>query len=157
MNFLGLIASDQNLKFMESLYSNIYVPREVVNEIIEGGKSGFGIEHFKSCNFFTKEKQQVELIPHLKNSLDQGEASAIQLALTREIETVCIDEPAGRRIARLYNLDVTGSLGILLKAISQGYDISIREAINNMQNKGIYISENLADKVIKKADKFNNR
>ena len=38
---ISLIASDQNLKFMESLYSNI----EVVNEIIEGGKSGFGIEH----------------------------------------------------------------------------------------------------------------
>ncbi|MCP2730476.1 hypothetical protein NJ959_18780 [Symplocastrum sp. BBK-W-15] len=34
--------------------------------------------------------------------------------MNENIQTVCIDEVAGRRIARLSGLSVTGSIGILL-------------------------------------------
>ncbi len=64
------------------------------------------------------------------------------------VNTVCIDEVAGRRIARLHDLKVTGSLGILLKAKSEGLDISIRQCINNMQKKRIYLSFDLVNKAI---------
>ncbi|WP_216594172.1 hypothetical protein [Synechococcus sp. PCC 6312] len=55
------------------------------------------------------------MAPYLLNSLDSGEAAVIQLALNQNIQTVCIDETSGRRIARLNGLNVTGSIGILLK------------------------------------------
>ena len=136
---ISLIAARQGLDFLNSLYKNIIIPKEVVDEINEGGESGFGIEEFSNCNFFNKQKNETNLKPHLKNSLDIGEASVIQLALDKNINLVAIDESVGRRISRLYDLKVTGSIGILLRALKEGYDISIIDAIKNMQNRGIYI------------------
>lgn len=56
---------------------------------------------------------------------------------------MCIDESAGRRIARLNNLKLTGSLGIIISAINNGENIDFKKAINNMRNNGIWISEKL--------------
>ena len=53
-----------------------------------------------------------------------------------------------RRIARLHDLRVTGSLGILLKAKSKGENVSIRQCISNMEKKGIYLSPGLISKAI---------
>ena len=73
------------------------------------------------------------------------------LAVIKKIETVCIDETIGRRIARLYNLKVTGSLGILLRAKKEGYPLSLKQAIKKMQKKNIYLSSNLINSVLKLA------
>ena len=55
-------------------------------------------------------------------------------------------------MARLHDLKVTGSLGVLLKGKSAGLDIDINESVNNMRNKGIFLSDNLVAKVIRMAD-----
>jgi predicted nucleic acid-binding protein len=47
---------------------------------------------------------------------------------------------------------VTGSLGILLKAKNKGLEISLRTAISNMQKRGIFLSDELIEKVIKMAN-----
>ena len=69
--------------------------------------------------------------------------------MNRNIDTVCIDESAGRRIARLNNLKLTGSIGIIISAIKNGEDIDLIKAINNMRNNGIWISEKLKEKALK--------
>jgi predicted nucleic acid-binding protein len=43
----------------------------------------------------------------------------------------------GRRIARLNNLSLTGSIGILLKAKQKGYSLSVKQAIQQMLDRGI--------------------
>ena len=73
--------------------------------------------------------------------LDRGEAAVIQLALNEGIQTVCIDEVPGRRVARLSNLSLTGSIGILIRAKREGYSFSMPEAIERMKKKGIRLSE----------------
>ena len=84
----------------------------------------------------------------MKNSLDPGEASVIQIALNKKIETVCIDEAAGRRIARLNNLKLTGSLGIIISAINNGENIDLKKVIKNMRNNGVWISDQLKEKAL---------
>jgi len=84
----------------------------------------------------------------LKNTLDLGEASVIQTALNKNIETVCIDEAAGRRIARLNNLKLTGSLGIIISVINNGKDIDLEKVISTMRNNGIWISDKLKEKAL---------
>jgi predicted nucleic acid-binding protein len=77
--------------------------------------------------------------------LDRGEASVIQTALTHEIQIVAIDEKLGRRIARLHELKVTGSLGILLKAAKAGLVPSLEKCFERMHNHGIWISRDLRE------------
>lgn len=81
------------------------------------------------------------LPPYLQNVLDRGEAAVIQTALQEGVQRVCIDETVGRRIARLSNLNVTGSIGVLLKAKSMGHPIDMAEAINRMRERGIWLSQ----------------
>lgn len=62
--------------------------------------------------------------------LDRGEASVVKLAINEGIETVCIDEHLGRRVARLNGLRVTGSLGILIRAKREGHSLCISDAVS---------------------------
>jgi predicted nucleic acid-binding protein len=44
-------------------------------------------------------------------------------------------------VARLNNLSITGSIGILIRAKKEGYSFSIEAAIERMRKKGIRLSE----------------
>ena len=54
-----------------------------------------------------------------------------------------IDESIGRRVARLSNLNVTGSIGVLVKAKSLGYGVSIPEALERMRERGVWLSQDV--------------
>jgi len=138
---LALIAGYGDLSFLKKIYKQVLVPFEVCREIEAGGTTAFGLKEFIQSDFIEKQTVPLEIVQFLKNSLDLGEASVIQLALNQNIPTVCIDEAVGRRIARLNGLCLTGSVGVLLRAKRKGIDFSIPEAIERMQSNGIYLSE----------------
>jgi len=146
---LALIAGMGNLFVLKQLYRRILVPFEVCREIEAGGSSGFGVSEFKRADFFERQPKSLQLPSFLRNSLDIGEASVIQLALDENIQTVCIDESVGRRIARLNGLTLTGSIGVLIRAKHGGIDFSMQEAIHRMQFHGIYLSQKVIDFALK--------
>ncbi|OIP15881.1 MAG: hypothetical protein AUK51_12225 [Comamonadaceae bacterium CG2_30_59_20] len=98
---------------------------------------------FWQSSWLTINDAPVVLPPYLKNALDLGEASVIQTALQLGIQRVCIEETIGRRVARLSNLNVTGSIGVLLKAKSLGYPVSMPAAINRMHERGIWLGSDV--------------
>ncbi|NEO34305.1 MAG: DUF3368 domain-containing protein [Symploca sp. SIO3C6] len=106
-----------------------------------GGSSGFAVEEFEAATWLQKRLSPLNISPLLLNSLDLGEAAVIELAMNENIQTVCIDEVAGRRIARLSGLLVTGSIGILVRAKGEGYPFSMQQAIAQMLNRGIRLSK----------------
>jgi predicted nucleic acid-binding protein len=138
---IALAAATGNLDILRELYTRVVVPYEVAAEIKAGGKEAFGLDVFEQASWLEIRHSPVELPPYLQNSLDRGEASVIQTALQEGIELVCIDEVAGRRIARLSKLRLTGSVGILLKAKAMGHPLSIPDALNKMRARGIWLSE----------------
>jgi predicted nucleic acid-binding protein len=140
---IALTAATGNLDVLCALYTKVVVPHEVAAEIRAGGKDAFGLDVFDQASWLEINPAPVVLPPYLQNTLDRGEASVIQTALQHGIKLVCIDETVGRRVARLSNLSVTGSIGILLKAKSMGYALSIPEAINRMRDRGIWLSQDV--------------
>lgn len=153
---LALSAALGDLSVLQTLYKQVFVPFEVCQEIEKGGSMGFSVAEFKAATFLNKLDKPLTISPFLKNSLDIGEASVIQLALDKGVETVCIDETVGRRIARLNNLSLTGSIGILIRASKQGHLFSMSEAIKNMQARGIWLSNNVIAIALKEAEKQHN-
>ncbi|MEH2129832.1 MAG: DUF3368 domain-containing protein [Nostoc sp.] len=141
---ISIIAAIGDLRILQSLYTQVLVPFEVCQEILAGGASGFAVSEFEDADWLQKSQVPLTNIsPFLLNSLDLGEASVIQLALNENIQTVCIDEAAGRRVARLSGLSVTGTIGILLRAHREGYPIDIKQAIDRMIVRGIRLSETI--------------
>lgn len=148
---IALIAALGDLKVLSFLYQEVLVPFEVCQEIMRGGLTGFGVTEFQADDWLNKQSSPLQITPFLLNSLDLGEASVIQLALNQSIQTVCIDEALGRRVARLSSLSVTGSVGILLRAKQEGHVLSIKDCIQKMLNHQIRLSQTVINFAIKQA------
>ena len=140
---LACIAGCGSLSPLEALYREVVVPTEVVAEIAAGGPHGFGIAEFNAATWLRRWPDPITPTALLRNALDKGEAAVIQLALDQGITHVCIDEPVGRRLARLCGLNVTGSIGVLVRARREGKLSSMRNTIARMKSHGIWLSESV--------------
>lgn len=138
---IALTAATGNLEVLRYLYERVVVPMEVAEEVRAGGKQSFGLDVFETATWLDVQDAAVTLQPFLENSIDRGEAAVIQTAMNLKIPLVCIDEVVGRRIARLCALEVTGSIGVLLKAKRLGFSISIADAIQRMRAQGIWLAD----------------
>jgi len=143
---IALIAGLDSLEVLNFIFDSVIVPFEVNEEINILNSSKFGAAIFNNAIFLDKKLEHQNISVYLKNSLDIGEASVIQCALDNNISTVCIDEVIGRRIARMNGLQLTGSLGIIVKAIKMGFDADFEKIVYNMKSKNIYISKRLIHK-----------
>ena len=137
---IAIVAALGDLRVLQ-IYRRVWVPFEVCQEISAGGAAQFALAEFEAAHWIQKRTQPLSIATVLLNTLDRGEAAVIQLALDQNIQTVVIDEAAGRRVARLNGLSVTGSIGILLRAKSQSHPFSMREAIDRMKAQGIWLSD----------------
>jgi len=141
---IALVVATGTLEWMAEIYDTIWVPHEVNTEIEAGGAAAPESAELNRASSVVQILPPLEFLSQaLINELDLGEASVIQTALQKNLSTVAIDEKAGRRVARLNGLKVTGSLGILIKARQQGLIGSLAQCISKMRFKGIWISEAL--------------
>jgi predicted nucleic acid-binding protein len=139
---IALTAATGGLEVLRHLYQRVVVPLEVADEVRLGGPKAFGVDVFNAAAHWLEiQPMPVVLQPFLHNSLDKGEAAVIQTALNLQLPLVCIDEAAGRRIARLCELQLTGSVGILIKAKNTGYALDMPEALDRMRQHGIWLSD----------------
>jgi predicted nucleic acid-binding protein len=110
--------------------------------MLVGGPGQFAVAACETVHWLQKNVASTNnMAAVLLNSLDSGD----QLALNENIQTVCIDEIVGRRMARLHGLTVTGSIGVLLRAWRAGYNITMRDALDRMRNRGIWLSDRVVN------------
>ena len=142
---IALVAALGDLKVLRLLYIEVIVPFEVCQEILTGGALSFAVTQFNEADWLKKCPNTLEISHYLKNSIDLGEASVIQMALNEGCRIVCIDETVGRRIAKLNGLMLTGTVGILLRAKKEGLSFSMKDAIQRMISKGVWLGEGVID------------
>ena len=88
---IAIVAALGDLEVLRK-YKRVCVPYEVSNEILVGGPSNFAVAEFEAADWLEKRDQPLTISPVLLNSLDVGEASVIQLALTENIRTASLLE-----------------------------------------------------------------
>jgi predicted nucleic acid-binding protein len=88
----------------------------------------------------------------LENILDKGEASAIALALEIQNSLIIIDEKKGRKIAKSLNLEVIGSLKVLLIAKQKGILQAILPIIRELESENFRFSKALVEQALIEAD-----
>lgn len=139
------------IQLLERLYTDVYIPYSVKEEIMAGGKQGIGVRELKASPWLKIEKVldigKIELL----YELEQGEAEVIVLAKEKEIKNVLIDEKIARQQAKILGLNVIGTLGILLKAKKKGLLSVIRPLIIRIRNNGIWIKDEIVNGILKDA------
>lgn len=136
------------------LYESIVVPLEVVEEIRAGGPIAPGTQELFGIPNLALQTGYAEIPAYLANALDRGEAAVVATALSKGIPLVCIDETVGRRIARLAGLNLTGSIGILIKAKRHGFPLDMHAAIQRMRERGIWLSAAVTDAALAAANEI---
>jgi predicted nucleic acid-binding protein len=71
--------------------------------------------------------------------IDRGEASAIALAIESLPSLIILDDDKARKKARKLQLNVTGTLGLFLKAKREGIIPDVRSMLNKVQKTNFII------------------
>lgn len=75
-----------------------------------------------------------------KAKLHEGEVEVMILCQERQADLAIIDDNAAKKTAKYLGINVTGTLGVLLKAKQKGILKEIRPLISELKVNGFYIS-----------------
>jgi predicted nucleic acid-binding protein len=78
----------------------------------------------------------------------------ISYALQQGNATVVLDDLAARRRARSLGLPLIGSVGVILRAKEHGLVPQVRPFLEKLRGGGGYVSENIIQQALKKADEL---
>ncbi len=137
----------ERLELLQLLYSRINIPTAVYREI-EAGKSKDYYRDLSTIEWIDiieiKDSQAVKYFL----DLDVGEAEAIVLATEIEADLIIMDEKLGRFHAKHADLKVTGTIGILIKAKTEGLIDKLKPLLNELTEKEVWISEKLKKRIL---------
>ena len=131
------------LDLLETIFGEIYVPEAVYDEVT----ISFKPQSVALKNFLANKIISVELnITQI--GLGQGELEAIALYKDKNAKFLLIDDRRAKKFAKLNNVNVIGSLGVMVLAKELGKVKSIREDLEKLRNSDVFISETLIEKVL---------
>ncbi len=136
------------LPLLEDIFKTVIIPQAVYDELLALKK--LPIQHIIQSNQHWINVKSVKVINNW--NLDKGETEAITLALNLKAQYLLIDELQGRNVAKTLGLNVTGTLGILLKAKQKGNIQLVKPLIDHLKNQaGFWIDDSLYQLVLKQA------
>ncbi len=146
------LASVGHIVILRHLYNEVVIPPAVYSEVLAGGQYGIGVADIHDADWIKCVALSDSRRADVLVDLDRGEAEVIALAQEIDADLVIIDERLARRYAKRSGLTLTGTLGVLLRAKSQGILPHITPLIHGLQANGIYLSDEIVAQVLKLAD-----
>ena len=129
------------LHLLQKLYSKITTTIEIATEFGEPLPDWVEILSVKS-----KDTQRL-----LEMQIDNGESSAIALALEISDSLLILDDIKARKVATLLGLSITGTLGIIIKAKLEGIIPSVIPILNKIKQTDFRLSNEVESQVLKAA------
>ena len=145
---LSLLRID-NLHILKDLYTKIIIPKAVYLEIEEGKEKNYYQDLTEIDWIEIKEIENTASKDYFPN-LNDGEVEV----LAKELNADCVImyELMGRRNAKQLGMNLTGTIGILLKAKEKGLIVSVKDRLSELSEKGIWLSPKLVKKAIRLAN-----
>jgi len=139
-----------------NIFSKIVVPDEVIRELKNNR-----IEIPKNIDLKLLKDEWKDLVKILTNQkdLDLGESCAISLALQEKINCFLTDDLEARIVAKEYNLEVHGTVGIILRAFRERkIDKAMAiEKVRELKSKSsLFITQDLIEEIITSIKEFKN-
>ena len=85
----------------------------------------------------------------MESHLDYGESEAIALALEIDADLILLDDLDARETARIYDLQITGTIGILLRTKFEGKIVSLKDTLRKLMKTGFWINKKLIQELLK--------
>ena len=135
------------LQLLPALFDTVYIPKAVIGEIEAGGL--FEARQLLSDVAYETLIVTNRLAVHsLLGRLHIGEAEVIVGAIEKATPVVVLDDMYARNKAKQLTLNVTGTLGLLLRARELGMIKEMREEVKNLINAGMYLSDTIIGQIL---------
>jgi predicted nucleic acid-binding protein len=118
------------LDVLNKTYDTVYTTPIIASEF------GLPLPEWVTVRSPSDRKRQSEL----SSRVDKGEASAIVLALELKDVTLILDDQKARKIAEALGIEVTGTLGVLVRAKLSGIIPSIKPLIADIRSTNFRLS-----------------
>lgn len=129
------------LDLLKLLFGRVFIPRTVRMEVVDKGKEEGKADAFlidgEIENGWIVVEDPIDSAEDIADSagIDAGEAEAIMLARSWQCP-VLIDDLAARRFASVLGLEVTGSIGVVVRAVKVGL-ISRNEGLVALEKQAL--------------------
>ncbi|MBI5407994.1 MAG: DUF3368 domain-containing protein [Nitrospirae bacterium] len=137
------------LHILEKLYGEVVIPQAVVNELMEGKRTGEDVPEVSSFNWIKVEQVNCPAFIKMIPDLGQGEAEVLALGDTKRESLLVIDDSLGRRIAKLYGFKFTGTAGVLISAKKKKHITEVKSILVKLKEVGFYITDKVISEILK--------
>lgn len=142
----------KQLHLLPQLYETVFVPPAVVSELQAGAERGVDVPKPEILPWLhVMPLASTASIPMVMD-LGRGEAEVIALGLENPDSRLILDDTLGRRIARLQNLQFTGTVGVIVKAKQSGLVAAVLPIIVALREAGLWLSDEVVTEVLHQAD-----
>lgn len=135
------------LDLLQTLYGQITVPAAVQRELQAGQAQGLSVPPVETLGWVTLAAAKASFLPNVTD-LGEGEAEVIALGIENPGSLLILDDALGRRIARLYRLTCTGTLGVLIRAKQAGHLAQVQPEIESLRASGMWITADVVAMVL---------
>ena len=136
------------------IFERIIIPEEVANEL---KKNNISIpKRIKVIKIEPQWKDTIKIIANQHN-INDGETHAIALSLQEKADYFITDDLDARSAAKRYNLEVHGTLGIILRAFKEkiiDFERAIEKVRELKTESSLFITSDLIDEAIKSIQTF---
>jgi len=136
-----LLDKIQEWELLPSLFKEIFTTNVVAEEFIKPLPAWIKIKPVTNEHY----------LQLLSLELDKGEASAIALCLEIDDALLILDDFKAREVAEKLRLNFTGTLGIILRAKTDGIIASVKPALEKIRKTNFYFSEDVYRNILKEA------
>lgn len=145
-SLIGLAQINQ-FELLKELYTEVYIPEAVCQEVVIKGKGEPGSKETEKAvhNGWIIKKAAADKIAvkALSSTLGEGESEVIILYKELGLDYAIIDEKTARYMAELMDVNLIGVIGVIDMAIGKGFDINKKVLVDQLIEKGFRISSKL--------------
>ncbi|MCD6264756.1 MAG: DUF3368 domain-containing protein [Deltaproteobacteria bacterium] len=142
-------AKIERTELLKEYFQAITIPEAVYKECVVEGKDREEVQLIKNASWIRVLRvEDRKLVKLLRSSLDDGESEAIALSLEIGADLVLLDDSDARGKARLFGLEITGTVGILLRAKKEKKIEFLREDLRRLKETGFWIRDDLGMKLL---------
>ncbi len=142
------LAKVDRLPLLEHLFGAVHIPPAVHRELL--AKPGPEADRLdQALDTFIQVSERPTLAPAIEAAtvgLDRGEQEAVALAYLRG-ELLLIDDRLGRRAARELGVSLSGTAGVLIRAVEKLLAPDAIAVLEQMRSAGYWLSDDLLAQV----------
>ncbi|MCG6154085.1 DUF3368 domain-containing protein [Leptospira bandrabouensis] len=141
------LAIINKLHLLNKIFQEIIVPFSVYEEIAQTDKK-FSIILQEWTKPFIKKCNNIEAFKAYRLSLGKGESEAIVLSKEFKNSILLLDDKKARKVAKLENQKIIGTIGILISAKDKGLIPEIKSSLMLLEEHDIHLSKALIEKAL---------